>query len=89
MVSWRELFTRTENSAFKKSSVFFVRTTWTATVFAKLDKNGEIHSSFLETNEENPLKQALLDIFGEIIIEWWNYESEQIKTYPQVHTKAN
>ena len=34
-----------------------------------VDKNGEIHSSFLETNEENPLKQILLNIFGEIIIE--------------------
>ena len=34
-----------------------------------VDKNGEIHSSFLETNEENPLKQALLDIFGLILIE--------------------
>ena len=34
-----------------------------------VDKNGEIHSSVLETNEENPLKQALFNIFGEIIIE--------------------
>ena len=34
-----------------------------------VDKNGEIHSSVPETNEENPLKQALFNIFGEIIIE--------------------
>ena len=34
-----------------------------------VDKNGVIHSSVPETNEENPLKQALLDIFEEIIIE--------------------
>ena len=34
-----------------------------------VDENGEIHPSFLETNEENPLKQALFNIFGEIIIE--------------------
>ena len=34
-----------------------------------VDANGEIHSSVPETNEENPLKQALFNIFGEIIIE--------------------
>ena len=34
-----------------------------------VDKNGEIHSVFSKTSNENPLKQALLDIFGEIIIE--------------------
>ena len=34
-----------------------------------VDKNGEIHSAFSKTSDENPLKQALLDIFGEIIIE--------------------
>ena len=34
-----------------------------------VDENGEIHSSLPEINEENPLKQILLNIFGEIIIE--------------------